>query len=109
MTRGQPTSEGGSAQRLFTLLARVWILGLLALAAALLWAGQFAVALVVIAAGLAGFVVVFDARRPWWRSGIVDGRETRSAPGDRRRTIALAVVLVLITVVIWAIFLVSPH
>ena len=63
------------------------------------------VALAVIAAGLSGFVIVFDARRPWWEPGIVDGRDTRAADGNRRQNIALAVLLVLITVVMSGIFL----
>ena len=106
MARGQPTREGRSAQRRFTLLARVWMLALLAVVLVLHLAGQSAVALVVIAAGIAGFVIVFDARRPWWGPGIVDGR---SAPANRRLTVALVVGLVLITVAIWTIFLASPR
>ena len=110
MTREQPAAEDPSAQRRFTYRARLWILVILALAAALLYLGQFAVALGVIAAGLVGFAIVFDARRPWWGPELRAMTATSSqGPADRRRTLALGVVLVVMTVGMWAVFLLSQR
>lgn len=110
MTQGRSTPEDASAQRRFRSRARLWILAILVLAAALLFAGQFALALAVIAAGLVGFVIVFDARRPWWGTGL---GATAAAAGqrqtDRRAKMVLAVVLVLVTVLTWAAVLFLPR
>ena len=94
MTSRRSTPSDQAELRRFTLLARLWVLAIIIVATALGVVGASGLAVGAIAIGLIGHVVVFDARRPWWRS------EPRAAVVSRRATLAVAILLVLVTAVV---------
>jgi hypothetical protein len=109
VTGEQPTPPKRTEQRQFTLGARIWVLALAVLAGALVFVGQSAVAIGAIAVGIIGFLVVFNARRPWWGPGLRATTASGRPPADRRTTFAFAVALGLVTIVSVAFFLLSDR
>jgi len=87
----------------FTIGARLWLVGVVVLTLPIGLAGQWALALVVMAVGYIGFGIVFNLRRPWWGDA---GRAAaaREAPTPPRVVAKLVAMLVLVTVVVWVLF-----
>jgi hypothetical protein len=100
MTDRTPSATSAPVRR-YTLLARGWSLGVVVAVVIVELLGWFAIGLVVLAAGLLGLAILFDAKRSWWGPEVnAMGRERYRTPRTGRAELGLAALLIGVTLLV---------